>query len=102
MAIQRDIEAEKSDIVGRMHYSVTLDLSRSTRGRMGKGGEEKRRGRKRLVGACFGNAHSIEGEFERRSQILTYPSLPQLVRVGLDAFDVAWRSTERMEVVPPG
>jgi len=52
--------------------------------------------------ACFGNALSIEGEFDLRSQILVYPSLPQLARVGPDAFDVACRSTERTEVVPPG
>ena len=52
--------------------------------------------------ACFGNALSIEGEFDRRSKILAYPSLPQLARVGPDAFDVVCRFTERMEVVPPG
>jgi len=62
--------------------------------------EEKKMGRL-AMGACFGNALSIEGEFDLRSQILVYPSLPQLVRVGLEVF-VAWRSTERMEVVPPG
>jgi len=60
------------------------------------------REKEHLVGVCFGNALSIEGEFDLRSQILVYPSLPQLARVGPDAFDVPWRSTERTEVVPPG
>ena len=65
-----------------------------------QGGEKERE--KHLAEACFGNALSTAGEFDLRSQILTYPSLPQLVRVWPDPFDVAWRLTERMQVVPPG
>ena len=63
-------------------------------------GEEQNK--KCLVDACFGNVLSREGEFDLRSQILIYPSLPQLVSVGPDVFDVACKSTERMLVVPPG
>ena len=66
------------------------------------GGRRARNREQRLVEACFGNALWIEAEFDRRSQILMYPSLPQLASVGLDAFDAAWRLTERMDVVPPG
>ena len=68
--------------------------------RIGEG--KMKKSEKRPVEACFRNALSIEGEFDLRSQILVYPSLPQLVSVGPDAFDVACRSTERVEVVPPG
>lgn len=65
-------------------------------------GKGREREKKRLVGACFGNALSMGWEFDLRSQILVYPSLPQLMRVGPEALDAPCRFTARTEVVPPG
>lgn len=74
-------------------------MNREGGGKRETGGVQRE---KHLVWACFGNALWMVGKFDLRSQILTYPSLPQLARVWLDPFDVACRLTERMEAVPPG